>query len=316
MIEERFALSDEEKAYLSKNGEGIYEQIETLFHIQIMSRQHGLVLRAGDQEILVKAHKFLRTVRDGIRNQLDITPNYIDQLFKSLNKDQVDSPQIEDSAPIIRNRFGQAIQAKTPGQIEMVKAVRNNPITFVEGPAGTGKTYLAVVLAIAALEERRVERICLVRPAVEAGENLGFLPGDLKEKIAPYLRPLYDAMNELLPKDKVQAYQENNAIEVAPLAYMRGRTLKKAFVILDEAQNTTVPQMKMFLTRIGPKSQVIITGDSSQTDLPARQGSGFSHAMKTVEGINGIGHIKLSATEVLRHPLVSKIIQAYERVGL
>ncbi len=315
MIEERFSLTDEEKAYLTRNGESTFEQIEALHHVQIITRKHGLIIRGGDAGILERAQKFMRKVRDAIRKEIDITPFYIDQLFQSLNEKGEES-HIEDSSPILRNRFGQAIQAKTPGQVEMVKAVRNNPIVFVEGPAGTGKTYLAVCLAIAALEERRVERISLVRPAVEAGENLGFLPGDLKEKIAPYLRPLYDAINELIPREKVQAYQENNAIEVAPLAYMRGRTLKKAFVILDEAQNTTIPQMKMFLTRIGPHSRVIITGDSSQTDLPNKLPSGFSHAMKTLEGIPGISHIKLSATEVLRHPLVSKIIQAYERVGL
>ena len=177
---------------------------------------------------------------------------------------------IPDS-PVFRNRFGISVSAKTPAQAELVKAVEKNDIIFAKGPAGTGKTFLAVTLAVASLERGEAERICLVRPAVEAGESLGYLPGDLKEKIAPYLRPIHDSLSELLPAEKLKRYEETGAIEVAPLAYMRGRTLKRAFIILDEAQNTTIAQMKMFLTRLGPHSKAIITGDTSQIDLAKGQ---------------------------------------------
>ena len=217
------------------------------------------------------------------------------------------------SEPIIRNRFGIAIMPKTPSQLELVKAVNKNDIVFAKGPAGTGKTFLAVALAVASLERHEAERICLVRPAVEAGESLGFLPGDLKEKIAPYLRPIQDALSELLPAEKLRRYEETGAIEVAPLAYMRGRTLKRAFIILDEAQNTTTAQMKMFLTRLGPHSKAIITGDTSQVDLSKGEESGLKHAMRILSGIHGIAQIAFGATDVLRHPLVKDILLAYEQ---
>ena len=215
--------------------------------------------------------------------------------------------------PIIRNRFGVAIAPKTRAQVELVKAVAKNDVIFAKGPAGTGKTFLAVALAVASLENREAERICLVRPAVEAGETLGFLPGDLKEKIAPYLRPIQDSLSELIPAEKLRRYEETGAIEVAPLAYMRGRTLKRAFIILDEAQNTTVAQMKMFLTRLGPHSKAIITGDTSQVDLAKGEESGLKHAMRILSGIHGIAQITFDATDVLRHPLVKDILLAYEQ---
>ncbi|MBR3851729.1 MAG: PhoH family protein, partial [Fibrobacter sp.] len=217
------------------------------------------------------------------------------------------------AAPIIRNRFGISIGPKTPSQAELVKAVEKNDVIFAKGPAGTGKTFLAVALAVASLERNEAERICLVRPAVEAGESLGFLPGDLKEKIAPYLRPIHDSLSELLPPEKLRRYEETGAIEVAPLAYMRGRTLKRAFIILDEAQNTTIPQMKMFLTRLGPHSKAIITGDTSQVDLAQGQKSGLEHAMTILNGIRGIAQVEFTATDVLRHPLVKDILSAYEQ---
>ena len=216
------------------------------------------------------------------------------------------------TAPILRNRFGMAITAKTRSQAELVKAVDKNDIIFAKGPAGTGKTFLAVALAVASLENHEAERICLVRPAVEAGESLGFLPGDLKEKIAPYLRPIHDSLSELLPAEKLRRYEETGAIEVAPLAYMRGRTLKRAFIILDEAQNTTKAQMKMFLTRLGPHSKAIITGDTSQVDLAKGEESGLKHAMRILSGIRGIAQIEFDKTDVLRHHLVKDILQAYE----
>ena len=216
------------------------------------------------------------------------------------------------TAPILRNRFGIAITPKTRSQAELVKAVEKNDVIFAKGPAGTGKTFLAVALAVASLENHDAERICLVRPAVEAGESLGFLPGDLKEKIAPYLRPIHDSLSELLPTEKLRRYEETGAIEVAPLAYMRGRTLKRAFIILDEAQNTTRAQMKMFLTRLGPHSKAIITGDTSQVDLAKGEESGLKHAMRILSGIRGIAQIEFDKTDVLRHHLVKDILQAYE----
>jgi phosphate starvation-inducible PhoH-like protein len=226
-------------------------------------------------------------------------------------------PEVRDlgdaipDAPVFRNRYGVAVSAKTASQAELVKAVEKNDIIFAKGPAGTGKTFLAVTLAVASLERHEAERICLVRPAVEAGESLGFLPGDLKEKIAPYLRPIHDSLSELLPAEKLRRYEETGAIEVAPLAYMRGRTLKRAFIILDEAQNTTIAQMKMFLTRLGPHSKAIITGDTSQVDLAKGETSGLEHAMKILKGIRGIAEVEFTATDVLRHHLVKDILLAY-----
>jgi phosphate starvation-inducible PhoH-like protein len=214
---------------------------------------------------------------------------------------------------IIHTHTGEAISAKTPGQREIVKASENNDILFAIGPAGTGKTYTSVALAVKALKERKVKKIILARPAVEAGENLGFLPGDLKEKVDPYLRPLYDALEEMIEFDKLEFQLAKNTIEIAPLAYMRGRTLNNAFVILDEAQNATNTQMKMFLTRIGFNSRAIITGDITQTDLPKKQESGLISIQNILKDINGISFVYLSQEDVVRHKLVRDIIDAYEK---
>ncbi len=204
---------------------------------------------------------------------------------------------------------------KTAGQRRYVGAILDNPIVFGSGPAGTGKTYLAVAMAVEALTHRRVKRIILTRPAVEAGERLGFLPGDLQAKIDPYLRPLYDALYDMLPADRVEKLLELGTIEVAPLAFMRGRTLNDAFIILDEAQNTTPEQMKMFLTRMGFNSKVVVTGDTTQTDLPGGVQSGLSTAVSILQGIDGIAFITFSKADVVRHPLVAQIIRAYEQQG-
>ncbi len=204
---------------------------------------------------------------------------------------------------------------KTAGQRRYVSAILDNPIVFGIGPAGTGKTYLAVAMAVEALTHRRVKRIILTRPAVEAGERLGFLPGDLQAKIDPYLRPLYDALYDMLPADRVEKLLELGTIEVAPLAFMRGRTLNDAFIILDEAQNTTSEQMKMFLTRMGFNSKVVVTGDTTQTDLPESVRSGLETAASILQGIEGIDFIPFSEADVVRHPLVAQIIRAYEQKG-
>ncbi len=202
---------------------------------------------------------------------------------------------------------------KTAGQRHYVNAIANNPITFGLGPAGTGKTYLAVAMAVESLVANRVKRIVLTRPAVEAGERLGFLPGDLQAKIDPYLRPLYDALHDMLPADKAERLLEQGTIEVAPLAFMRGRTLNDAFIILDEAQNTTPEQMKMFLTRMGFNSKVVVTGDTTQTDLPTSIQSGLSTALAILQGIDGIVFQHFTKADVVRHPLVAQIVLAYER---
>ena len=208
---------------------------------------------------------------------------------------------------------GKSVRARTPNQKRMVTAVDKNDILFAIGPAGTGKTYTAVALAVRALKNKSVKKIILTRPAVEAGESLGFLPGDLKEKIDPYLRPLYDALDDMIPADKLGYYMSTRVIEIAPLAYMRGRTLDNAFIILDEAQNATDLQIKMFLTRIGANAKAIITGDITQVDLPKHQRSGLEKATRILKNIDGITHIELNEYDVVRHRLVRAIIKAYDR---
>lgn len=220
---------------------------------------------------------------------------------------------IGDGQLILYTHKGQAVIAKTPGQKQILKSTAKSDIVFAIGPAGTGKTYTSVALAVKALKERRVQKIILARPAVEAGENLGFLPGDLKEKIDPYLRPLYDALEEMIDQDKLNLHLQKNVIEIAPLAYMRGRTLNNAFVILDEAQNATNTQMKMFLTRIGFNSRAIITGDVTQTDLPRKHQSGLISIQHILKDVEGIDFVYLGDEDVVRHRLVKDIINAYEK---
>ena len=203
--------------------------------------------------------------------------------------------------------------AKTEGQLEYLQAIHRSPVVFGIGPAGTGKTYLAVRMAVEALKEGSVHKLVLCRPAVEAGEKLGFLPGDFQAKVNPYLRPLYDALNELLDYDQVRRYSDREIIEIVPLAYMRGRTLNRSFIILDEAQNTTRAQMKMFLTRMGADSRIVVTGDITQVDLPQGQLSGLLHARRILSGIDGIDWVELTTRDIVRHPLVTRIINAYER---
>jgi phosphate starvation-inducible PhoH-like protein len=214
---------------------------------------------------------------------------------------------------IIYGAKGNPIKPKSPNQIKLVQLVNDNDLVFALGPAGTGKTYISVALAVRALKNKVVKKIIISRPAVEAGENLGFLPGDLKEKIDPYLRPIYDALNDMIPFEKLQYYMEREIIEIAPLAYMRGRTLNNAFILLDEGQNTTPMQMKMFLTRMGPESKMIVTGDISQVDLPSNQRSGLKEAARILRDVKGIGFIALNEKDVVRHKLVRDIIEAYDR---
>lgn len=225
-----------------------------------------------------------------------------------------DNPEIKgDSSVLLYGNNGKVIKARTPNQLKMVKLMSDNDMLFAIGPAGTGKTYTAVALAVKALKEKEVQRIVLTRPAVEAGESLGFLPGDLKEKMDPYLRPLYDALFDMIPHDKLVKHLERGVIEIAPLGFMRGRTLANAFVILDEAQNTTENQMRMFLTRMGRGSKFIITGDSSQIDLPKHVKSGLLHSVDILADVPGVETIKLDKRDVVRHRLVESIIDRYEK---
>lgn len=217
-----------------------------------------------------------------------------------------------DEDVLVYGPGGNRVTARTPNQRRLVEACNSNDMVFAVGPAGTGKTYTAVALAVRALKEKQVRRIILTRPAVEAGENLGFLPGDLKEKLDPYLQPLYDALLDMLPYEKVADHMEKGVIEVAPLAFMRGRTLDKAFVILDEAQNATVSQMKMFLTRMGQTAKFIITGDASQVDLPRKQTSGLIRVVSILDGVEGISIIRLGGEDIIRHKLVTRVIEAFD----
>lgn len=220
-----------------------------------------------------------------------------------------------DEEVLVYGNRGVVVRARTDNQKRLVEAAEKYDLVFAVGPAGTGKTYTAVAIAVRALKNKEVKKIIITRPAVEAGENLGFLPGDLKEKIDPYLRPIYDALDDMIPAEKLKFYTENRIIEIAPLAYMRGRTLNNAFILLDEAQNTTSMQMKMFLTRMGPTSKAIITGDRSQIDLPNRQKSGLVESVDILKNIKGIAFVELDGRDVVRHRLVREIITAYDKAG-
>lgn len=230
------------------------------------------------------------------------------------NKKHIETREAKHT--ILFGTKGNTIKAKTNNQITLVETIKANDLVFAIGPAGTGKTYVAVAMAVAALKNKKVKKIIISRPAVEAGESLGFLPGDMSEKVDPYLRPIYDALEDMIPMEKLNYYKENNVIEIAPLAFMRGRTLNNAFVLLDEAQNTTPSQIKMFMTRLGPKSKMVITGDSSQVDLPNRQKSGLSEALMILEGTSGIGIVRLEEEDVMRHKVVRSIISAYNKFEL
>ncbi len=304
----RYSISDNLKRIVSGERETVFRLLESRFCVEIQTRLPGLSIKPRKNADIEGVLSVLDQLKMAARNGDVLTASDVERL---LGPEVRELGEAIPDAPIFRNRFGVAVSAKTSAQAELVKAVGKNDIIFAKGPAGTGKTFLAVTLAVASLERHEAERICLVRPAVEAGESLGFLPGDLKEKIAPYLRPIHDSLSELLPAEKLRRYEETGAIEVAPLAYMRGRTLKRAFIILDEAQNTTIAQMKMFLTRMGPHSKAIITGDTSQVDLAKGQTSGLEHAMKILKGIRGIAQVEFTATDVLRHHLVKDILLAY-----
>jgi phosphate starvation-inducible PhoH-like protein len=280
---------------------------------KLIARGENLTVRGSDDQIsLIEA--IVNQCIQHLEKHNSLLPlhvkSYIDAILNPTGEEIV-TPWVEDKDVLLFGNKGLVIKVKTPNQRKLVDAASKNDIVFAIGPAGTGKTYTAVALAVKALKNKEVKKIIITRPAVEAGENLGFLPGDLKEKIDPYLRPIYDALDDMIPAEKLKFYIENRTIEIAPLAYMRGRTLNKAFILLDEAQNTTSMQMKMFLTRMGIQSKIIITGDKSQVDLPKNQVSGLGESLQILKGINGIAFVELDGSDVVRHKLVRAIIEAY-----
>jgi phosphate starvation-inducible PhoH-like protein len=285
--------------------------IEQQLGVQVITRGESIRL-VGEVENTETAKKLIEQLLKVIRKGININQRDVSTALEMNSAGTIEYFAELYDEEIARNVKGKAIRAKTIGQREYIQAMRHKDLVFCIGPAGTGKTYLAVVLATQALKNGQVKRIILTRPAVEAGESLGFLPGDLKEKVDPYLRPLYDALHDVLGTEQTARFLERGTIEIAPLAYMRGRTLDDAFVILDEAQNSTKAQMKMFLTRLGFGSKMVITGDKTQIDLPPRIESGLKVAEKILSNVSGIHFQMLEQGDVVRHPLVAKIIQAYE----
>jgi len=281
--------------------------------LKILSRGTQIKLSGAPEQIETAKEKINLIIQYMERNG-DLSSNYFEQILGGDDAETLDNfVERNPNDILVFGPNGKTVRARTHNQKQMVESVNKNDIVFAIGPAGTGKTYTAVALAVRALKNKAVKKIILTRPAVEAGESLGFLPGDLKEKIDPYLRPLYDALDDMIPADKLGYYMSTRAIEIAPLAYMRGRTLDNAFIILDEAQNANDLQLKMFLTRIGANAKAIITGDPTQTDLPKNQKSGLGKASRILKGIHGIGHVELTEEDVVRHRLVKAIIRAYDK---
>ena len=289
------------------NNRKLYKIREFFPDLKLVARGNKIKVIGNKDQILFFEKKFQSFI------------NHINH-YNRLTLSQIERLIIEDESMVLKNKNdiilhgseGKLIKARTVNQRKMVSDISKNDMMFAIGPAGTGKTYTAVALAVKALKSKQVKRIILTRPAVESGENLGFLPGDLKEKLDPYMQPLYDALIDMLPSEKLKDFLENGTIQIAPLAFMRGRTLDKAFVILDEAQNATTSQMKMFLTRMGMSAKFIITGDESQIDLPAKQKSGLVEARKRLEKLESISFIYLDEKDVIRHKLVKQIIKAYK----
>lgn len=278
--------------------------------LKIVSRGNMLVVH-GDAEVIEQFELKFELIIQHYSKFNSVTENNIDNLMLEEGYSMLSNDDGSDT--ILHGNGGAKIKARTLNQKKLVQAVYKNDMVFAVGPAGTGKTYTAVALAVRALKEKEVKRIILTRPAVEAGENLGFLPGDLKEKLDPYMMPLYDALRDMIPAEKLADMLEFGIIEIAPLAFMRGRTLDKAFVILDEAQNTTTMQMKMFLTRMGMTAKFVITGDMSQVDLPHKQKSGLAYALDILDDVEGIGIVRLQQSDVIRHAIVKRIIDAFEK---
>ncbi len=289
------------------------EKLKELFpKLKIVAR--GNKIKAyGDEEVLEEFDKRLAMLLEHFAKYNKLDENVIERVLLSRSRDDYETPD-SSNAVLVHGVNGRKIKPQTANQRKLVQLMVKNDMLFAVGPAGTGKTYTGVALAVKALKEKQVRRIILTRPAVEAGEKLGFLPGDLKEKLDPYMQPLYDALRDMIPAEKLESFIEKGVIQIAPLAFMRGRTLDNAFVILDEAQNTTHAQMKMFLTRMGKNAKFMITGDPGQIDLPRHTLSGLKEALLILKNVNGVGMIYLDDKDVIRHKLVKKVISAYKSI--
>lgn len=304
---------NQSQALIGNNDENL-KAIEAHFNVVIHARGQEIAVKGEKIEHVEKAELVLKNLLKVIELGNTITLKDVEAAIKMADNNTIHHLLDLYDEEITKDAYGKTIRAKTMGQRIYINAMKRNDLVFGIGPAGTGKTFLAVVYAAKQLRKGSVKRIVLTRPAVEAGESLGFLPGDLKEKVDPYLRPLYDGLNTVLGREQTQRLIDRGVIEIAPLAYMRGRTLDDAFVILDEAQNTTHAQMKMFLTRLGFGSKMVVTGDQTQIDLPKGVKSGLKEAVKKLSGVSGISIMKMDQSDVVRHPLVSKIINRYEGV--
>ena len=310
MNEKLISLNNIDVVKLFGSNNSKFNRIKTLFpQLQLISRGNQLKIQGNQDKINDFELKF-RVFCAHLEKFNSLTVSQIERIVDGGE----DVMEFQDDV-ILHGKSGKLIKAKSLNQRKMLASIDENDILFAVGPAGTGKTYTSVALAVKYLKERRVKRIILIRPAIEAGENLGFLPGDLKEKLDPYMQPIYDALFDMLPIDKLNEYLEDGTIQIAPLAFMRGRTLDKAFVILDEGQNTTEHQMKMFLTRMGKSAKFIITGDITQIDLPKRTISGLISCSKILNKINGIKFIHLDERDVVRHKIVKQIIKAYKNIN-
>jgi phosphate starvation-inducible PhoH-like protein len=280
--------------------------------IKIVARGNKIKV-FGDEEILKEFQKRFQMLTEHFQKYNKLDENNIERILTSKKREDYQSSK-ESQQTLLHGTNGKPIKAKTANQRKMVELTQKNDMVFAVGPAGTGKTYTAIALAVKALKEKNVRRIILTRPAVEAGENLGFLPGDLKEKLDPYMQPLYDALRDMIPAERLTSFIEKEVIQIAPLAFMRGRTLDNAFVILDEAQNISHAQMKMFLTRMGKNAKFVITGDPGQIDLPKQTVSGLREALLVLKNVKGIGVVQLDDKDVIRHKLVKKVINAYSEL--
>jgi phosphate starvation-inducible PhoH-like protein len=311
--EERIDLGSYDEKFYTVVGRGDenIKYYSKLFGVKVVPRGTELIIK-GDEEAVYKLSSFIRTLLKRLERE-SLTPKEARDYARDFSSADIrNSESSAEGEVVLYTHRRKAIVPRTETQKRYVEAIKNNDIVFGIGPAGTGKTYLAMAMALSYLKGQKINKIILTRPAVEAGEKLGFLPGSISEKVDPYLRPLYDALFDMVDYDKASYMLEKNIIEIAPLAFMRGRTLNDAFIILDEAQNSTREQMKMFLTRIGFGSKVVITGDITQIDLPKKGSSGLVEAMKVLKGIEGIDFVWFSQEDVVRHPIVAKIIKAYE----
>ena len=308
MIEKKITIENIELIKLFGTNNSKFNKIKKLFpNLKIVARGEIIKIK-GDSTNVLYFEKKLNAFIQHIIKYDSLTPSQIDRLFESNEKKVFEN----SNEIILHSQNGRVIKARTMNQRKIVEAIKNNDMLFAIGPAGSGKTYTSVALAVKFLKEKKIKKIILTRPAVESGENLGYLPGDLKQKLDPYMQPLYDALFDMLPTEKLNDYIDNGIIQIAPLAFMRGRTLENAFVILDEGQNTTVQQMKMFLTRMGVRSKFIINGDVTQIDLPKKLQSGLIHAQKNLIKIKNISFIKLDNKDIIRHKLITEIIKAYK----